>query len=170
MSIERAFFAALTVAVSLFCFSESANAQASRDGVWKQVKETSAMRESNDRKLFPEQYRVFQLDAAALERVLERAPIEATRPSKEAMPIFELPSPDGKFLRFRLVESPMLAPHVAAKFPTWKTFHIWGIDDPTMQGRLDWTDSGFHGYVLTSEGSFNIDPYRLNDTRNYIVF
>lgn len=170
MSIERVFFAAFTLAVSVFCFSVDANAQASRDGVWRQVKESSSMRESDGRKLFPERYRVFQLNAAALERVLEKAPLEEARPPKEAMPIFEVPDPDGRFSRFRLVESPMLAPHVAAKFPTWKTYQIWGMDDPTMQGRLDWTDSGFHGYVITAEGSFNIDPYRVNDTRNYIVF
>ncbi|QQS33680.1 MAG: carboxypeptidase regulatory-like domain-containing protein [Acidobacteriota bacterium] len=170
MSLRGYVFAALSVAVLAFSAAGNSYAQTSRDGVWKQVAESSAMRESNDRKLFPELYKVFRLNAGALENVLRQAPLEDSRPSKEAMPNFEIPSPDGKFLRFRLVESPMLAPHVAAKFPSWKTYHVWGVDDPTMQGRLDWTDSGFHGYVLTSEGSFNIDPYRLNDRQNYIVF
>lgn len=126
MSLRGYVFAALSVAVLAFSAAGNSYAQTSRDGVWKQVAESSAMRESNDRKLFPELYKVFRLNAGALENVLRQAPLEDSRPSKEAMPNFEIPSPDGKFLRFRLVESPMLAPHVAAKFPSWKTYHVLG--------------------------------------------
>ncbi len=36
--------------------------------------------------------------------------------------------------------------------------------------RFDWTDKGFHGYILTSAGTVYIDPYQDNDKTNYIVF
>ena len=79
--------------------------------------------------------------------------------------------PDGTLARFRVEESPVLAPQVAAELPGVKTLSGQGIDDPTATARFDWTPSkGFHGYILAQAGTVYIDPYQENDRENYLVY
>lgn len=114
--------------------------------------------------------RVFQLDRAELERVLRAAPLESSDRSRKARVVLTVPSPDGKMVRFRIEESPILAPEIAVLFPHWKTYQGYGIDEPAATARFDWTDRGFHGYVLDPAGTYAIDPYQANDSAHYRVF
>ncbi len=70
----------------------------------------------------------------------------------------ELPMPDGRMERFSIVESPIMAPGLAAKYPDVKTFKVFGIDDPLASGRVDITSRGFHAMLHTSSGRVFIDP------------
>lgn len=137
--------------------------------MWQPVAE-EGISARGTRHLFPEKYRVFQLNQSELSRVLSAAPLEFSGASKENPVILTIPKPDGTLVRFRLEESPIMAPHIAAQFPNWKTYQGFGIDEPQTTARFDWTDTGFHGYVLASEGSFTIDPYQTDDLENYLVF
>jgi hypothetical protein len=122
------------------------------------------------RHLQPEKYRTFRLDQGALANVLNSAPLESSGQAKATVVILTVPTPDGTIARFRLEESPILAPDVAAQYPHWKTYQGYGIDNPSVTARFDWTDRGFHGYVLDPAGTYSIDPYQANDTLNYVVF
>ena len=51
--------------------------------------------------------------------------------------------PDGTFARFRVVESSMLAPELAAAFPDIRTYSGQGLDDPTATTRFGWTRPDF---------------------------
>lgn len=137
--------------------------------IWQPVME-EGIAARGTRHLFPEKYRVFQLNQTELSRVLEAAPLEFSGASKDDPVILTIPKPDGTLVRFRLEESPIMAPHIAAQFPNWKTYQGFGIDEPQTTARFDWTETGFHGYVLATEGSFTIDPYQTGDVENYLVF
>ena len=79
--------------------------------------------------------------------------------------------PTGNIERFRIVESPIVTPEVAAELPGLKTFSGQGIDNPTSTARFDWTPlQGFHGYVLSENGTIYIDPLQANDRENYFVY
>ena len=97
-------------------------------------------------------------------------PLEFASAPAPAVTIMEVPMPDGTLSRFRIEDSPVLAPHLAADFPTWKTFQGFGIDDPAATARFDWTKAGFHGYIFTEKGTIYIDPFQENDTDNYLVY
>ena len=137
--------------------------------IWQPVAENEISARGT-RHLFPEKYRVFQLNKSELSAVLDAAPLEFSGESKADPVILTVPKPDGTLVRFRLEESPIMAPHIAAQFPNWKTYQGYGIDEPQTTARFDWTDDGFHGYVLATEGSFTIDPYQTGDVDNYLVF
>lgn len=78
--------------------------------------------------------------------------------------------PDGGFARFNVVESPIMQPALAARFPEIKTFAGQGVDDPSMSVRFDWTPQGFHAIVFTSAGTIYIDPYAAGDTAQYMSY
>ena len=113
--------------------------------------------------------RALTLDVAGLRAALATAPPE-TRTS-EAPLVLALPLPDGGTGRFALREAPVMAPALAAQFPSIKTYAGRGLDDAAASVRLDLSPQGFHAQVLTAGGhSFYIDPVTRTDTRHYLGF
>lgn len=90
----------------------------------------------------------FELDDAALRRRLAGVPPENACAARNSTHVLEVPTPDGKFARFRLVESPVMEPELAVRFPDIKTYAGQGLDDPTQTMRCDLTPQGFHAIVL----------------------
>jgi hypothetical protein len=79
--------------------------------------------------------------------------------------------PNGSFEKFRVVESPIMEPGLAAQFPNIKTYSVKGIDDAYANGKIDWTlEFGFHGMVRSVHGDFFIDQYCLENTKDYISY
>ena len=103
-----------------------------------------------------------ELDIRVLEAQLATAPLEGIA----AAPLeLALPYPDGRWVRFAVHESSILEPALAARYPEIRTFGARGIDDRTASGRLSLTPLGFHAMVLSSAGTFYIDPWRPRDDR-----
>ncbi len=105
-----------------------------------------------------EEYAAWQLDAEALRAQLATAPLEFTAAAANPL-TFRVPTPAGDFARFALVESPIMAPELAALFPEIRTYAGQGIDDPAATIRLDLTPQGFHAQVLSPNGVYYVDPF-----------
>lgn len=172
MSIKNLALAhVLTCSLIVLFAAFDLNAQKSADRVWSRVDEAQITKDLGQRQIAPEKYLTYRLNTSALQSVLNDAPLEFTQDAKNSATVITIPTPEGLFVRFRIMESPLLSPELAAQFPTWKTYQGYGIDDPTATARFDWTDSGFHGYILSSaQGTFMIDPYQVNDRVNYQVY
>jgi hypothetical protein len=109
------------------------------------------------------------LDVNGLRSALATAPLE-TRPDAAPL-VLALPLPNGRTGRFALREAPVMAPALAAQFPSIKTYAGVGLDDASASVRLDLSPQGFHAQVLTGAGkSFYIDPVTRTDTRHYLAF
>src|SRR5262245_22234453 len=67
--------------------------------------------------LQPDAFLAFDLDQAALGNILKEAPKEAPGKAIATAANVALPLPDGRFLTFRFVEAPVMAPDLAAQFP-----------------------------------------------------
>ncbi|MCA0350880.1 MAG: M12 family metallo-peptidase [Chloroflexi bacterium] len=142
---------------------------ASSDGFWQDVKE-SRIAQKGARQIVPTIYRTVALDVAGLGQYLAKAPLEQDQSVANSLYTLQLPMPNGKFEQFRVVESPIMEPELAAKFPEIRTYLILGVDTPNLSGRLDLTPAGFHGLILGDQGRIFIDPYSAGDTQHYIVY
>ena len=138
--------------------------------LWRQINESSQRLRGEDRSVTPEKYLVFRLNQAFMKNALADLPAENTDAARENPLIMEIPMPDGSVQSFRMEETAVLSPELAAELPEWKTFIGYGIDDKSAIGRFDWNALGFHGYIETDKGVVFIDPYQKGDTENYLVF
>ncbi len=116
--------------------------------------------------------RVVTLSRDALKAILDRAPREQDVKPVGEVPevVLSLPVPDGRLARFRVEESPIMEPELAAQFPEIRTYRGHGIDDPTATVRFDWTRSGFHAMVLSAGGTVFIDPWSRRSTLHYVAY
>lgn len=152
-------------------FHPSARGQTAKD-VWQDEKAASvkAARKAPESKrtVIPKKYRTLRMDRAALGKALGKAPREF---AARGLPPAELvlPMPDGSFARFKVEESPMMEPALAAKFPEIKTYVSKGIDNPELTGRLDQTPQGFHAVIFTPDGPVYIDPHWRDDASKYLA-
>ena len=118
----------------------------------------------------PRHFRVLEVNVNALESLLARAPVERSEEAAKAPAVLALPYPDGTDKLFRIEESPILEPALAAAFPEIRTFVGQGIDDPTATARLSLTSLGFHAQVLSTSGTVLIDPYRRWDDQYVLSY
>ena len=121
----------------------------------------------------PQAYRALRLNAEALDQLLARAPQESPDSPEllaQSPVVISLPLPEGGFTRFRIVESPMMEPALAAQFPQIKTYNGQGIDDPAATMRCDLSPRGFHAMALLAKGAIYVDPYGPDEQRAYISY
>jgi len=112
----------------------------------------------------PERYQAVEVDLALARNVLQAAPLEADVGLRMSPFVFSMPMPDGTFMRFRVVESPIMAPELARKYPEIRTYLGQGVDDPYTSTRFDVTPAGFHAQIISPNGWVYIDPYTQGDT------
>lgn len=150
----------------------SANANQSRDGVWTDVDMADLERSGavTLREIMPTSYRSLTIDQAALDRALTFAPSESQTPVKDSGASIQLPLPDGRFEEFRIVESSVMAPELAARYPQIQSWLGQGIDDPSATVRLDRSPKGFHAQIISWRGTILIDPLAPGDSARAIVY
>ncbi len=111
-----------------------------------------------------------------------RALLTAARPLTLAAPalrtaltdpaaVLVLPLPNGRNARFSVREVPVMAPALAARYPSIRTYAGLGLDDPTATLRLDDTPQGIHAQVLSATlGVVCIDPVSSTDREHYLSY
>ncbi len=135
-----------------------------------QIIEESAITNRAERVAKPESYLTLRVDHDALAALLGSAPMEFTEAAKNSGSIIALPQPDGSFVKFLFVESPIMEKELAARFTSIKTYRGQGVDDPTATARFDLTPDGFHAIVLSARGTSYLEPYARGNTSDYISF
>ena len=112
----------------------------------------------------------FALNGASLRKVLVKSPQFGTQAARKHPVIVSLPAPNGRFERFALTKSQIMAPGLARKHPGIGTYYGRGIDDPSASIAADLSHIGFHAAVRSAHGGWYIDPYFRNDTSRYVSY
>ena len=148
---------------------QSIFAQTSPQNLWQEVDESQIV-QVGERYIIPQVYRTIKLNVEEMQSFLSGAPLEFSNATRSTVFILDLPMPNGTMQKFSIVESPIMAPELAAKYPEIRTYLGKGIDDPLANVRFDFTLHGFHAMILSPEGNVFIDPYSLGDVQNYISY
>lgn len=143
-----------------------AAAQSDPYGKWQFVESPQL---SGDKEINPIRYKTASINMESLLQRLDAAPAEFA-PTTGQVTIISLPYPDGTYRQFRVYDSPMMEPGLQEKYPHFKTWKIYGVDDPSASGRLSFTSLGFHGLVLGKGYSVYIDPYNRENQDHVISY
>lgn len=153
-------------------------AQANSDGscsYWRDISEASiAPRTFAKQATFqlrtslPKKYRTLYLNRGVIQGLLVQAPPESRATWESGGVEIKLPLPDGGFGRFYALNSPIMSPKLAKKYPLIQNYALQGIDDPSASGRLSVSPCGLQAFVFSSQGTHIIKPYFRNDP-NYNI-
>ncbi len=142
----------------------SAGQAGAADTVWTFVTEVPGRAARTD---LPPQAAIVRLDQAAYERAVRNAPRSPSAATSNVT--LSLPLPNRTLMRFRIAESSMLAPELAAAYPFIRTYRGQGLDDPSATARFGWTEKGFHALLLMQGGDVYIDAYAPGDIQHYVT-
>ncbi|MFN7115694.1 MAG: reprolysin-like metallopeptidase [Saprospiraceae bacterium] len=102
--------------------------------------------------------RSLQLKFTAMRNLLAKAPLENTTAARRNPLRLELPMPDGSMQWFEVIESPVMEPGLAAKFPDIQSFKIVHQEHKTITGRIDISPVNFHAMIDWNNRAVFIDP------------
>jgi predicted Zn-dependent protease len=127
---------------------------------WKEISEQQMLVAPNPEAPLPVlSYKTFELDIQALRQALRQAPMEFTAAARTAPATITLPMPDGTTRTMAVVESPVMHPDLAAKYPQIKSFKVWDTHAPQFSGRIDYSPLGFNAIFESAAGEIFITPY-----------
>jgi hypothetical protein len=163
--------APLALGLFLVTLAAASPAAARSEKPFSEVDPASVQLLPGERMISPRAARLVTLDQIALGSLLERMPAEKDAPRGTAAAELVLPRPDGGTELFRLVDSPVMAPELAARYPEIRTFLLIGVDRPELRGRGDLTPQGFHAVVRGDQkGMFYVDPLRRGDSSVHQIY
>ncbi len=136
---------------------------------WSLIPEAS-ITVAGERVIVPDAYATCSLSLEQYKSYFAAAPIEFTPAAAGNPLLIELPMPDKTMAKFKVWESPVMAPGLATQLPGIKTYTGQGLDNPAATVKIDFTYRGFHAMVLSPEGNVFIDPYYKNSFDHYLSY
>jgi len=89
-------------------------------------------------------FRAVRFNPSRWQQLAAGVPHETAAKAGQRPAIITLPMPDGSDQRFEIVESLVMAPELARRFPQIRTYLVQSLDDPAAMVRFDWSPHGFH--------------------------
>ncbi len=137
---------AFTILTALHGFSQK--------NYWKALSEKGALSVTNGSTLFsatfkPKDYQLFSLDEARLQTLLHNAVLRSVSPVDKSSVIISVPSSDGSFRQFRIAESPVMEPALAARYSNIKSYVGQEVSDASSRIYFDFTAKGFHAMIIS---------------------
>ncbi len=112
--------------------------------------------------------RTLRLNRTMLTQTLAQAPMEVM--GKASATLLSLPLPDGRMANFRLENSPVLPPALAAKYPEIQSYRGEAVDVAGATMRCDNSPRGFHATVLLGNDSVTIQRASLGSAEYYVSY
>ena len=116
------------------------------------------------------QYRTLTLEHEEIISALSEAPMEFTADAESRSVTIDLPLPNGGMETMEVVESPVMAPKLQAKYPSIRSYIVRSTTNPLITGRLSYSPYGFDATIATDQGHFYISPFATNQTRFYVSY
>lgn len=137
-------------------------AQTSVGNLWVSVSANQAPAVPMRLKL--KRYSLYKLNVGAL-----RAQFKAVAASYDKASVLQIPMPNGTSRAFKVWETSMMEPQMAAQYPDIKTYTGEAVDDKRVTAKFDFTLFGFHSVVFDGEKMAFIDPYDQYNDGYYVL-
>ncbi len=118
----------------------------------------------------PLSYTIYRIDTQVLGDWLRRIPKMKEPQNWEEAGKLSLPNPEGELLSFDLLNSPVMAPELAAKFPEIMTFRGKARNQAVTTLQCEFTPRGFTAQILSTKETYLIEPLENQGMNLYIVF
>lgn len=138
-------------------------------GFWQHQNESELSdQEKNSAQDQPIKFQLESLDFQGVFEHLLQAPLEKKSTVDQGL-LLDLPLPDGTYESFRMLESPVMAPGLQAKYSSMKSYK--GYSTTTDKNiRIDISKYGLHATIRSVQGTIYIDPYSDRNTQDYMVY
>jgi hypothetical protein len=118
----------------------------------------------------PLSYTIYRMDTQVLGDWLRRIPKMKEPQNWEEAGKLSLPNPEGELQSFDLLNSPVMAPELAAKFPEIMTFSGKANNQAATSLQCEFTPRGFTAQILSTKETYLIEPLENQGMNLYIVF
>ncbi|HFA50885.1 MAG TPA: T9SS type A sorting domain-containing protein [Bacteroidetes bacterium] len=138
---------------------------------WQQVSDSEVrLAEKSEYLMLPSKHITFELDFDAIRNYLRTAPPEGSAGAKSGAVQLQLPMPDGKMEVFKIWDSPVMHPDLAARYPMIRTFAGRGLTDPTHVVRFGYGEDGFHAFIPSENGGSVTERFATEQTKYYMCY
>lgn len=140
-----------------------------QNSLWTKTTETRLENlQKFERTSNPEEASFFTLNLQAMKSALQKAPtrdFSGTISTK----VISFPNAKGDLEQFSIYESSVMEPGLSSKHQEIQSYVGQGITNRSARIYLTTTVFGFHGMVLSDQGTYYIDPY-TTDLKGYMVY
>ncbi|ARV05371.1 hypothetical protein BTO04_01095 [Polaribacter sp. SA4-10] len=156
----------------LFCLIFSASFAQQQKSEWISVS-ASAQSEINtisfNKDKMPTEFNLYSVNIEGIKSKLQNAPIRSVFLGKSSN-IIAVPNADGTIENYRVYDTQILHPELAAKLPNIKSYVGRSIDNTGKFIRFSVSQAGFHGQISEpGKATYYIDPY-TKDKSVYIAY
>ena len=152
----------------LLIFTVISLSLSAQQNLFTPVNENASKGITGQRTIIPQKFKTFSLNTTGMKNFLDAVPTENNDANKSAMPVMELPMPDGSIAKFNVWETSIMEPGLQQQFPEIRTYSGQGIDDPYATIKMDYNPYfGFSAQVLSIKGTYYIDPYARGNVNYY---
>lgn len=142
----------------------SGSAFAAFDGIW-QIVNTHTVPTKGERLVVPDIYKVYLLNDAYIKDMLFKV-----ADNRNDAATISLPAPDGSMHYFRIWETPVMHPELAARYPGIRNFTAVSVDNPAVTAKVNYTYKGFNAMVYDGDNTYLVDPYSNTNDGYYVSY
>ena len=126
--------------------------------VWHKIEKSSIENfKRGDRIVTPTAYQAFTLDMTSLKKDLKGVSERDFTKSSRNKDFIEVPFPNGKMVTFEVWYAPVMAPNLAARYPSIRSYKGVSEDGKHVM-RFLVSNAGFNGVISSEEGTIYLDP------------
>ena len=158
--------------IALVCgLASSLMSQTSSTGLWTPVAQDALMAPASaGHTIKAKNLSAFHLNYQAMEAMLRQAPMEFTAAARQGL-LVRIPMAGGVMREFRIVESPIMAPGLMAKFPSIRTYSGVATDNSSVSIRLGVGPKGFHAFIFgDGRGAQSVKRYSEENDQLYVAY
>ena len=143
----------------------------SSQALWNDLTPANALSGNNVKNYLPtSDVRTLSLDNDAMNNYLKKAPKEMTEAAVKKPLELYLPTPEGGMLGFGVYEISIMAPGLAAEFPTIKTYVGNSLENGEVFVRITTGPLGFHATIFSGKTHDIIESIAIEETAKYISY